>query len=81
MTEEELAAYYADVRNYGVLTFEAHGDPGLSTVPVLMTGHKFKVHWGNGTGIDWDEMDMLPSQNLEPDDEPIYLVHNFTDSR
>ena len=59
MTEEELQVYLDDNSNYGEIEFTMPGDPGMNTVPVLVTGHKFKVHWS--VGIDFEDIDIVPS--------------------
>ena len=79
MTEDELTAYKENFDNHAEIAFTKMGDPGKSTVPALLTGHKYKIHWG--IGIDFEDIEIMPSQNFEPDDDPIYLVHNFTDKR
>mmetsp|Transcript_20886 Transcript_20886/g.32275 ORF Transcript_20886/g.32275 Transcript_20886/m.32275 type:complete len:95 (+) Transcript_20886:1292-1576(+) len=78
MTSDELASYEADWDNYGILEYQKVGDPGKDTVPPLLTGHKYKIHWSD-VGVDFESMRVLPSQNFEVDDAPIYIIHNFTD--
>jgi len=45
-----------------------------------VTGHKYKIHWGQ-TGLDWDTMSMTTSEMYRPEDKPIYFVHNYTEPR
>lgn len=49
------------------------------TVP-FVTGHKYKVSWGNN-GLDWDQMEVGLSERWADSDKSIYFVHNFTDVR
>jgi len=46
------------------------------TVP-FVTGHKYKISWGNAN--DFDSMSIQTSAYQKPDDKDIYLVSNFTD--
>ena len=49
------------------------------TVP-FVTGHKYKISWGNN-GLDWDQMQVKLSERWAEDDKHVYFVHNFTDVR
>jgi len=49
------------------------------TVP-FVTGHKYKISWGNN-GLDWDAMKVTLSERWTESDQSIYFVHNFTDVR
>jgi hypothetical protein len=49
------------------------------TVP-FVTGHKYKISWGNN-GLDWDQMKVELSERWAETDKSIYFVHNFTDVR
>lgn len=49
------------------------------TVP-FVTGHKYKISWGNN-GLDWDQMQVGLSERWAESDKSIYFVHNFTDVR
>merc|ERR1711871_1849305 len=54
-------------------------DPADGWATPIVTGHKYKIHWG--TGLDFEEMKFMMSENWLPEDESIYLVHNWTDVR
>lgn len=49
------------------------------TVP-FVTGHKYKIHWGNN-GLDFDQMNIELSERWAETDKSIYFVHNYTDAR
>jgi len=49
------------------------------TVP-FVTGHKYKISWGNN-GLDWEQMQVGLSERWAETDKSIYFVHNFTDVR
>ena len=49
------------------------------TVP-FVTGHKYKISWGNN-GLDWDQMKVSLSERWAETDKSVYFVHNFTDVR
>jgi hypothetical protein len=71
--------YLADDSNYGKLGFREKLDPMNGWATPMVTGHKYKIHWG--TGLDFEEMQLLMSENWQETDESIYLVHNWTDIR
>jgi len=49
------------------------------TVP-FVTGHKYKISWGNN-GLDWEQMSVSLSERWAETDKSVYFVHNFTDVR
>ena len=44
-----------------------------------VTGHRYRMHWESG--LDFDTMYLQASERWETDDEPIFMVFNFTESR
>lgn len=80
MTPEQLTEYIDDKADYGMVYFKPFENPGNSWTIGYVTGHKYKIHWGQ-TGLDWDSMTMTLSEMWEPEDKPIYLVHNHTEPR
>jgi hypothetical protein len=46
----------------------------------FVTGHKYKIHWGN-TGIDFEGLTVVLSEKWEETDKALWLVHNYTDVR
>jgi hypothetical protein len=42
-----------------------------------VTGHKYKIHWGQ-TGLDYDQMTIDASERWQETDKHLYFVHNFT---
>jgi hypothetical protein len=75
MTETELEEYIDNRDNYGTLEWKIEG----WGVP-MVTGHKYKIHWGL-LGTNFDGMDVMIPQHYGEDDGDIYLVHNFTENR
>jgi hypothetical protein len=67
--------YVGDKENYTSYPWLKSG----WTVP-FVTGHKYKISWGNN-GLDWDKMKVTLSERWTENDQSIYFVHNFTDVR
>jgi hypothetical protein len=72
-------AYILDKSNYGTAIWQPYSSDKRYAVS-LVTGHKYKIHWGQ-TGIDFETIHAEISEKWEPTDAPVYLVHNYTDSR
>jgi len=49
----------------------------------MVTGHKYKIHWGvwDFPGLDWEDLKIGITDRWAPLDDPIYFVHNYTDTR
>jgi hypothetical protein len=71
--------YLLDKNNYGSMEFRFKLDPRNGWATPMVTGHKYKIHWG--TGLDFEEMQLLMSEQWQETDKSIYLVHNWTDIR
>lgn len=54
--------------------------PSKDWATPIVTGHKYKVHWGQ-SGIDWTAMSLTMSERWRETDKGIYLVHNYSDVR
>ena len=80
MSPEELTSYIDDKPGYGMAYFKEKLDPVETWTIGYVTGHKYKIHWGQ-TGLDWDTVSLRVSEMYEENDKPIYLVHNYTESR
>jgi hypothetical protein len=80
MSEEEKTAYIDNKAGYGMVYFKEKLKPMNNWAIGYVTGHKYKVHWGQ-TGLDWDSMSMTLSENWNATDKPIYFVHNYTEYR
>ena len=80
MDNETLEAYILNQENYGTIAFKPKLKPKNSWAVPMITGHKYKIHWGT-TGLDFEQMQLSLSQRWEETDRPIYIVHNFTDGR
>jgi hypothetical protein len=67
--------YAEDLENYTSYPWLKSG----WTIP-FVTGHKYKISWGNN-GLDWDQMRVDLSERWEESDRSVYFIHNFTDVR
>ena len=80
MSETELDTYVKTKDNWDLFNFKFKQNPMSSTTGTFVIGHKYRIHWGK-TGIDFEEMKVLISEEWEPTDKSLYFVHNFTDVR
>ena len=81
MNETELDTYVKTKSNWGFYPWKNKLDPYKSTTGGFITGHKYRIHWGE-TGIDfYSSMKVYISEEWEATDESLFLVHNFTDVR
>jgi hypothetical protein len=72
MTEEEYYTYIDDEDNYGTVLWHKNG----WGVP-FVTGHKYKIHFGKiGTNFEW--LDIKIPTVYQPEDDSIYLTHNYS---
>ena len=55
MTSDDLVAYHGTRSNFGTILFKEKTNPGNSWTMPLVTGHKYRVHWGI-TGVDFESM-------------------------
>jgi len=53
--QEDLDAYIDDVGNYGSIDFKLNKDPSNGWATPFVTGHKYKLHWGQ-SGVDFEGM-------------------------
>jgi len=58
--------YLEDDSNYGGMEFRFKLDPANGWATPFVTGHKYKIHWG--TGLDFEEMQILMSEEWKPED-------------
>ena len=72
--------YLANKTHYATMFFKKSGDPSMGWAVPFVTGHKYKFHFGM-TGLDYEELIVDVSERWEPEDLPIYFVHNWTDVR
>ena len=73
-------AYIEDRSNYQETIFQSKQNPQDAWTMPVVTGHKYKVHWGN-TGVDFESMHIQRSERWQHDDKSIMLVHNYSDVR
>ena len=78
--QANVTAYELDRANYGKIYFKPARLPDNSWTLPFVTGHKYKVHWGN-TGVDFDRMQIDQSERWRPSDLSVYLVMNYTGVR
>lgn len=72
--------YLLDKTTYGSFEFRLNLDPSNGWSVPFVTGHKYKIHWGE-TGLDFEQMQVTLSEEWRDTDKSIYLVHNWTDIR
>jgi hypothetical protein len=71
--------YYANSSSYSIVPFKPKSDPSNAWALPIVTGHKYKLHWGYG--LDFDRMLLELSPKWQPSDKGINMVMNFTDIR
>lgn len=42
----ETTPYLVDKNNWGTVAFKEKKDPGNSNIVSIVTGHKYRIHWG-----------------------------------
>jgi hypothetical protein len=72
--------YLVDVKNWGTANWKEKSDPGNANTIAIVTGHKYRIHWGK-TGLNFEDLEIRMDQNWETTDKDIYFVHNFSDVR
>lgn len=72
-------AYMEDLDNYSMVNFRAHVRPENAWAIPIVTGHKYRIHWGYG--LDFTQMQVDLSPLWKHTDQDLYFVHNFTDVR
>lgn len=72
--------YLLNKTEYATMLFLMKAKPNKAWATPFVTGHKYKLHWGQ-TGLDWERMEFKLSERWEPTDKSIYFQHNFTDVR
>jgi hypothetical protein len=76
-TDTQKKDYLDNSTNYGSLLWKKDLDTWATP---FVTGHKYKIHWGQ-TGIDFETMTVVLSEKWEETDKALWLVHNYTDVR
>lgn len=75
-----ITEYINNKSNYATINFKEKQDPGNGWATPFVTGKKYKIHFGQ-TGLDYEKLQFDMSQLWEEWDEPIYIMHNWTDIR
>ena len=68
------------MKNWGTGNWKEKSDPGLANTIAIVTGHKYRIHWGK-TGINFEGLTIKIDENWLDTDKSIYFVHNFSDVR
>lgn len=76
-TDEEKQAYLDDKSKYGAIIWKKDYETWAAP---YVTGHKYKVHWGQA-GIDWEQVQCRVEERWQETDKAIWMVHNHTDVR
>jgi len=77
MDATQKKEYLDNSTNYGSIMWKKDVDTWATP---FITGHKYKIHWGQ-TGIDWEGLTVVLSEKWEETDNALWLVHNYTDVR
>ena len=77
--DETLEDYLEHNSNYSLVPYKQKGNPSDGWAMPYVTGHRYRLHWESG--LDFDQMLMEVSERWEPEDKPIFMVFNFTESR
>jgi hypothetical protein len=64
-------------KNFAKILFKMIGKPNNGWAVPFVTGHKYRVHWGEG--LDFEKMLMEQSEQWEEGDRTIQFVSNHTD--
>ena len=75
---EKKDEYLDNKENYSTIVWK--NDPDGWWAAPFVTGHKYKIHWGQ-TGIDWEKLKVVISERWEEADNAVWLVSNHTDIR
>ena len=76
-SETEKQAYLDDKTKYGAIIWKKDYETWAAA---YVTGHKYKVHWGQA-GIDWEQVQLRVEERWQETDKAIWMVHNHTDVR
>lgn len=53
--------------------------PSKSWAVPFVTGHKYRIHWGQN--VDFTQMKAMLSNRWTPEDKNVHIMMNFTDTR
>jgi hypothetical protein len=67
MLSQNREKYLENIDNYSSMPFQAKGSPSNGWSIPFITGHKYKIHWGN-VGLDFDQMTIGISERWTPED-------------
>jgi len=49
--------YLVDKKNWGTANWKEKKDPGNSNTIAIVTGHKYRIHWGK-TGLNFEDLEI-----------------------
>ena len=78
-TAEDRQAHLDDEGNYSVVPFRDKLKPNNAWAMPFVTGHRYRVHWGEG--LDFTQMAVEVSERWEEEDNYAWFSTNFTDAR
>ena len=76
----ETTPYLVDTANWGTGPWKQKLNPMFSNTISIVTGHKYRLHWGK-TGLNFEDLLVELDENYLADDKDITFVHNFSDVR
>jgi len=76
----ETTPYLVDMANWGTGNWKEKSDPGNANTIAIVTGHKYRIHWGK-TGLNFENLQIKIDENWLETDKSIFFVHNFSDVR
>ena len=76
----ETTPHLVDKKNWGTGNWKISGDPSKANTIAIVTGHKYRIHWGK-TGLNFETASIKIDENFLDTDKDMYFVHNFSDVR
>jgi len=67
-------------KHFSSIPFKLNRLPANGWAVPFVTGHKYRIHWGD-TALDFERMMFEQSEQWEEGDRTIEFVSNFTDKR
>lgn len=73
-----IKPYLDDITKYSIVSYMDNLSPKQKgwNIP-FVTGHKYKIHWGDH-GEDFTQLQISVPEQWKEDDKDVRLVHNFT---
>jgi len=77
--DKSWQAFKDNKENYAIIPFKEKQDPMNGWALPYITGHRYRIHWGQG--LDFDTMKIEMSTRWEENDKNIWMAFNFTEKR